>query len=84
MAKANHTVDIFGVTYGPDEVFGPSTLRRMFGARLPAHFRIDRDGSVPVTVVARHLQRQGEMGLRMMLEESEIVAPATPQALANF
>lgn len=83
MADAN-SIEIAGITVGSAEVFGPSTLRRMFGARLPAHFRIDRDGSVPVSVVARYLQRQGEIGLRAMLDESEIVTPGTAAALAEF
>lgn len=83
MANA-HSIEIHGLTFGPTDVFGPATLHRMFGDTLPRHFRIARDGSVPVPVVGRYLQRQGEDGLRAMLDDSEIVTPGTPAALAEF
>lgn len=79
-----HSIEVHGIPFGPDEVFGPATLRHMFGATLPRHFRIARDGSVPVHTVVSHLQRQGEAGLRAMLDESETVTPGTPEALAEF
>lgn len=80
----SHSIEVLGITFGPGEVFGPATLRHMFGAPLPRHFRIARDGSVSVRVAVRHLQRQGEAGLLAMLAESETVIPGTPEALAEF
>jgi hypothetical protein len=75
MAKANSTITFCGVTFSRDENFGPITLGRMFGKNLPRHFRIARDGSVPIAIVIRYIKKQGEIGLQMMQDESDIMIP---------
>lgn len=75
MAKANSTITFCGVTFSRDEVFGPSTLRAIYNKDIPRHFRVARDGSVPVLVVLRDLNKQGAIGLQRMIDESDIVKP---------
>lgn len=77
-----HSIEIFGTTFGPDEVFGPLTLRAMFGASLP--FTTDHTGAVPVLAVATYLQHVGNLGCAEMLLQSEIVLPGTAEAIEEF
>jgi len=77
----SHSTAIGGITFGPDEVFGPSTLAAMFGPTLPASLHADRSGSVPVAKVAAHLRRLHQQALADFDAHSEIVVPGTPAAL---
>lgn len=77
-----HSIEIFGTTFGPDEVFGPLTLRAMFGASLP--FTTDHSGAVPVQSVAAQLQHVGYLGYAEMLLQSDVVLPGTTEALEEF
>lgn len=77
-----HSIEIFGTTFGPDEVFGPLTLRAMFGASLP--FITDHSGAAQVQEVAAHLQHLGYLGYTDMLLQSDVVMPGTTKALEEF
>lgn len=82
MAKANSTgTTLFGVTYSPTATFGPTLLRRIYGATLPSHFLCDHRGAVLVSVVAADIIQSGVIGLARMHAESDIVIPGSPDAL---
>ena len=85
MAKANSTgTTLFGVTYSPTATFGPTLLRRIYGATLPSHFVCDHRGAVLVSVVAADIIQSGVIGLARMHAESDIVIPGSPDALDEF
>ena len=83
MANAHSTV-IGGISFGSDEVFGPSVLGAMFGPSLPSAFKRDETGAVPVHEVASYLKALGESAIAWMTDNSEIITPFTPSALAPF
>ena len=88
MAKANSTGSTgtlwFGVHYAPTATFGPTLLRRIYGATLPSHFVCDHRGAVLVSVVAADIIQSGVIGLARMHAESDIVIPGSPDALDEF
>lgn len=81
MATSHSTV-IAGIAFGPDEVFGPSTLAAMFGPALPSSLHADPSGAVPVALVAAHLSQLHADALLAFELHSEIVTPGTPAALS--
>lgn len=81
MANAN-SIEIFGTKFGPNEVFGPSTLRAMFGASLP--FPADRTGAVSVAIVAAYLQHAGYVGIAEMITGSDLCLPGSDAAIEEF
>lgn len=83
MANLHSTV-ICGISFGPDEVFGPATLAAMFGSPLPPELHTDRSGAVPVAHVAEYLTRLHMLAMAEFEQMSEIVVPGTPAALKEF